>query len=151
MPRKDDLDITNSGFLSSTFPRSLEGMARLFSIFPSGKPGLALLLLRVSIAAASLIQLWELREAPSLSCCIVLIPILALLLCLGLFTPFVAALCLVVEALWFATLTLPTLSILLISNSMVLALLGPGVYSLDARLFGLRVIELPIPSNEELK
>jgi hypothetical protein len=78
-------------------------------------------------------------------------PVLALLLCLGLFTLLVAALCLVVEALWFATLTLPALSILLISNSMVLALLGPGVYSLDARLFGRRVIELSIPSKEELK
>ena len=120
-------------------------------MFPAGRPGFGLLLLRVSIAATSLIQLQELRDGVLLSWCSFVIPVLALLLCSGLFTPFASPLCLVVEAIWFPILAVPALSILVISNLMVLALLGPGVYSLDARLFGRRVIDLPLPQNDELK
>jgi uncharacterized membrane protein YphA (DoxX/SURF4 family) len=62
-------------------------------------------------------------------------------LLIGILTPLmssIACACAILELL--IAQRLDTLSVSLILNSIALALLGPGAYSLDARLFGLKVV-----------
>ena len=66
---------------------------------------------------------------------------------MGIVTAVACALCCVAEV-GFAT-TAATFDasglILTLSVAVALALLGPGAYSMDARIFGRRVIDLPPP------
>jgi hypothetical protein len=118
-------------------------VARLFSMFPSGRPGIALLILRVSVAAMLLAH-GRISEIPAFSSVFLVVLLLALSLCLGFATPLaatlycIAGLALLPNAVGFDT----KIIVLSIPNAVVLALLGPGAYSLDARLFGRRVIVL---------
>lgn len=114
-------------------------MQGFFSMFPSGRAGIALLVLRTSVAAALL--LGAVTGARALlvniaSACI------AALLCAGFATPICAGLCSVVAAVvaFRATGTSALCATLFALTSLALALLGPGAYSLDARLFGRRRI-----------
>ena len=69
---------------------------------------------------------------------------IGLLFLAGLYTPIAGAV-LTVLALWHTFLhpANPWTSILLGTLGAALALLGPGAWSVDARLFGRREIELP--------
>ncbi|MBB5060898.1 putative membrane protein YphA (DoxX/SURF4 family) [Granulicella aggregans] len=117
-------------------------MQRLFSIFPSGTAGTALLLLRVLVAILVLVDgsaHWALITSFWIGAVFVL-P--AALLCAGLLTPYVASLGLLILA---GVLVLSPNSDAFhlscaILTCVVLALLGPGAYSFDARLFGRRVL-----------
>jgi hypothetical protein len=115
-------------------------MQRLFSAFPSGWPGIGLLLLRVSVAAACLLAYiqCETRAAWVLP---TLIPMSACL-CAGALTPLAAVLAVALELTAAANLHVngAGLMIITIIDAAALALLGPGAYSLDARRFGRRVI-----------
>jgi hypothetical protein len=67
-----------------------------------------------------------------------------LLLLIGLWTPVAGTLVGLIELrkiLW--KLDDPSISILLGTMALALALLGPGFWSLDARLYGWKVINLP--------
>jgi hypothetical protein len=112
-------------------------------MFPAGGPGIALLVLRISVSGMLYLALkpqgWQ---------TLALIAVLGLL-CWGLFTPavcVVAALIIVfhlphaidLQALDFA---------LLIPITAALAILGPGAYSIDSRLFGRRLLT---PASETL-
>ena len=120
-------------------------MQRLFSSFPKGRPGIALLLLRIALS----VIVFE-----SLSWCTVclhspwaLTALLAttVLLWLGLFSPAVSAVCLSLEVArlgWAAGGVDPVHACLLL-HAVSLALLGPGGYSLDAVLYGRRLIVFP--------
>ena len=70
--------------------------------------------------------------------------IMGMLLLAGLYTPIVGAI-LTVVALGYAFLhqANPSVCILLATLGAALALLGPGAWSVDARLFGRREIDLP--------
>ena len=120
-------------------------MQRLFSTFANGWPGGGLLLQRLlaggaliycgvaSITAAHQVEL----EAPK-----VLGAAVGILLLAGLWTPLAGAVTVVVEA-WIAfshpaKLWMP-LSMGVLGAS--LAMIGPGAWSLDARLFGRKQIE----------
>lgn len=116
-------------------------------MFPSGRPGIALLVLRTSVAAALLLGavvgshalLWTAANGS-----------LAVLLCAGLATPICAGLCTVVAAVVALRASgesalCPTLFAL---TSLALALLGPGAYSLDARIFGRRRIVFTSPDKD---
>ena len=72
-----------------------------------------------------------------------LVAALGVLLIVGLWTPIVAALMVVLE-LWhvFSDAGNPTVCLLLATLSAGLVLLGPGAWSIDARLFGWKRLEI---------
>lgn len=66
-----------------------------------------------------------------------------MLFLVGLWTPFVGTLIAVIES-WvaFAHLSDPWISIMLATMGGASAMLGPGAFSIDARLFGRRHMEV---------
>ena len=117
---------------------------RLFSIYPTGRPGIALLLMRISLALA-LTQATARGLVMAEPSWTTLLPwSVAAVMLLGLGTTLVAAaawLILIVSAM---TSERPCdwLHICASLDAMAVLLLGPGAISLDARLFGRRRIQL---------
>ena len=107
-------------------------------MFPRGVPGIALVVLRFAVAATP----WTGGPLACLSPAgMVLALILVIPLCLGLLTPAAAVVC---AALHLATLACGDLgqalsAIVAVANASALAMLGPGAYSIDSRVFGRRV------------
>jgi putative oxidoreductase len=119
---------------------------RLFSMFPTGSPGIALLLLRASVAIGVLFDGYVYRE--HLSAWVLAAAVLiALAAAAGFFTPIVAVLGLLLHALiWFSLGAGDASDALVLSlDALALALLGPGAYSVDSYRFGRRVVVLPEP------
>jgi putative oxidoreductase len=120
---------------------------RLYSTFAGGWPGTGLLLMRLVIGCVLVVRaslrLWG---DPSLNITItaVILLVAGFLLMLGLWTPIVGTSVAVIEAWKF--LTVPGdrwLWLLLGTVSCALAMLGPGRWSIDARLFGWKRVEAP--------
>lgn len=118
---------------------------RLFAMFPEGGPGVALLLLRVSAAATFFLTFANGKIVAAAHWVFLCVAGLTAALCLGILTPVFSVLIAALElvklfvsdgSVWLAPL-LP------IVNVAVLALLGPGAYSIDAWLFGRRVLISP--------
>lgn len=120
-------------------------MLRLFSTFPDGAPGAALLLLRAALAVSLMDHARECVWTPTPQAACVVAGVLAGLLCFGFITPIVSYLsCL--KGLWdFALAGYGGWQFVLLFslNAIALALLGPGAYSIDARRFGRRLIVFP--------
>jgi uncharacterized membrane protein YphA (DoxX/SURF4 family) len=121
-------------------------MRRLFSTFAQGWPGAGLLILRLVAGSVALVfglpGVWAAQsvEPATLEGAAV---IGGALLLAGLWTPVSG--CLVAAfALWSLTVKSgdPWRNILLASIGLALAMIGPGVWSLDARLFGWRRIDV---------
>ena len=120
----------------------LPSVQRLFSMFPQGGPGFALLLLRISVAATFLMNLANRPDLPFRSLLFAGAWLIALCLSIGFLTPFLSVIACVAAA---ANLLIgfnpgSFIYLFLLLNAAALALLGPGAYSLDARLFGRRVM-----------
>ena len=120
-------------------------MRRLFSTFAPGAPGIGLLLLRAACASTLISYAvsapWHTLAVPELLLGMVSIG-LALLLLAGLWTPIAATLA-AVDALLIALSHAAYARYWLIAVVCVaLALLGPGAWSIDARLFGWKRIEI---------
>lgn len=121
-------------------------MRRLLSTFAHGPAGAGLLVLRLAAAIAIAVQGVEgLLVGPPLALALVhaLSIAVGLLVAVGLWTP-IAAVLLAADGL--LNLFLPGLypwrSFLLVAMGAALALLGPGAWSIDARRFGWRRVEL---------
>ena len=120
-------------------------MQRLFSNFADGWPGAGLLLQRI-LTAILLIRfgIIDLTGTSSFSSKIpqVIGTCAGILFLVGLWTPIVGALIAVTE-LWIAITLVrdPWISIALATFGGTVATIGPGAWSIDARLFGRKHIE----------
>jgi putative oxidoreductase len=124
---------------------------RLFSTFADGWPGVGILLLRL-LTSMTLVYfgITNLCEAPPLS--IVVLQSIGvgagLLILGGLWTPLAGALAAIVKV-WIALLRFfshsgdPWIAIMQAALGAVLAMIGPGAWSIDARLFGRKHIRVP--------
>lgn len=119
-------------------------LQRLFSMFPTGVPGAGLLLLRLVssclVIAAAITTFVEKPQMLSLvlqsiACAA------ALLLLIGLWTP-VAGVVISALELWTSRADGMQTAFLLAAVGLALALVGPGSYSVDARLFGRKRIQI---------
>ena len=126
-------------------------LRRLFSTFAQGWAGAGLLILRLVAGSVALVLgLSGVRAAQSIQPAIpdFAAVIGGLLLLAGLWTP-VSGCLIAAFALW-SSLTKaddPWRNILLASIGVALAMIGPGVWSLDARLFGWRRIDFRGPEH----
>jgi hypothetical protein len=119
-------------------------LQRLFSTFPGGLPGAGLALLRAAVAIP-MVYAGLLTVASSSPVFLEVVTAgAAILLLIGLWTPLAGALIAVAE-LGLAVLhpAEPWMYIHFAAMGAALAMLGPGVCSLDARLFGRKRIEIP--------
>jgi putative oxidoreductase len=109
-------------------------LQRLYSTFARGWPGAGLLCLRLVGAAAAFHYALDARHFWVGA---VTEGTAGLLLCAGLWTP-VAGVILTAAAVWsfFSVDGDPWPQLLLAAMAIALALLGPGAWSIDARLFG---------------
>jgi len=114
-------------------------MQPFFSMFPAGRAGAGLVLLRVACAAQLAVAMFP-GQSPTWL--LVVGAIAAALLILGVLTQSVAIGCLALLAweMLFLGGTLGVVGGIQGLDVLALALLGPGAYSIDARLFGRRVI-----------
>ena len=123
-------------------------LQRLFSTFPDGPPGLGLLCLRVG-AGIALIHYGVSGlsgEAPGGPITVALDGITAVagvLLLAGLWTP-IAGVAMAIAELWiaFSPQGDPWTHLPLATLGAGLAMLGPGAWSVDARLFGRKRLEI---------
>ncbi|MBS1795859.1 MAG: hypothetical protein JSS81_24345 [Acidobacteria bacterium] len=142
-----------------------------YTTFPDGITGVGLLLLRIAAGVATIlyggILLMSLDSVKHsqysyLSCLVLSLALIfgGGLLILGGIMPFAAigiAVCMVIEV-YFRFVRMSPLQVngfgltgllLLLSILIALALLGPGAYSIDARLFGRRRIFIPASKKED--
>jgi putative oxidoreductase len=122
-------------------------LQRLFSTFPDGWPGFGLLLMRLGIgialicfgATSLLIQ----TPAPMTVAGNVIAAAAGVFLVAGLWTPIMGALA-ALDQIWIAVLLQSSgrdgkwIYVFLAVLSASVAMLGPGAWSIDARLFGRR-------------
>lgn len=113
-------------------------------MFPAGAVGVALLILRISVVTLFLLLIsgvgynryswWEL----------LLVAVVTLSLCLGLYTPIFCIISALVELTGIATAKgcNTPLVFVFVLFAIATAILGPGAFSIDARLFGRRLIVL---------
>jgi len=122
-------------------------MQRLFSTFPQGWPGTGLALLRAAAAFSPVQQgITGLLTAsvPALATMDLVAAGAAALLLIGLWTPVSGVLMAFAELdLAFLHPTNPGAHTLLGALGLALAMLGPGAWSVDARLFGRKRIQIP--------
>ena len=123
-------------------------MRRLYSTFAGGWPGIGLLLMRLVVGSALIVGassiVWSdpppinttIMSAFLAGCGILLIP--------GIWTPVAGTLVAVIEIWQILTLAGDRwVALLLGTIGGALAMLGPGLWSVDARLFGWKRVEAP--------
>jgi len=117
-------------------------MLRHFTMFPAGITGLALVLLRLSVTASLWQPLLNVALAPS-GLRIFALSLLSALLLIGLATPLIGTVAIVALLTGFD----PCLHAKICADTVIrgisalsLTLIGPGAFSVDARLFGRRVL-----------
>ena len=124
-------------------------MRRLFSTFARGWPGIGLVVLRMVLGIALISRaLGRLSGDPSTHMTVLSVLGIGsgLLLLIGLGTPVVATLVAAIQV-WKICWKLgdPWIYILLGTIAVAVAMLGPGFWSVDARLYGWKRIDLTNP------
>jgi hypothetical protein len=111
-------------------------------MFPAGLPGVALLLLRLCVAGMLLPHGGLLGDVLPPMVRDILVTALALMLCVGALTPICCLFALIVQvaAIVHSEGLGATDAVIHAGVAACLVLLGPGAYSVDARLFGRRII-----------
>jgi putative oxidoreductase len=129
-------------------------LRRLYSTFAGGWPGTGLLLMRLVVGSILVVRsglrLWG---DPPLNITIVATILLTggILLILGLWTPIAGTFVAIVEIGKVATLPGDKwLWLLLATVSAAVAMLGPGLWSVDARLFGWKRIDAPTRETNQV-
>ena len=123
-------------------------MQRLFSTFADGWPGGGILLLRL-LAGGGLIKSGFGAMTADAHTGLIIVPVAAaatgLLLVAGLWTPVVGVLAGVVE-MWIGFTDPGThTAVMVAALAISLAMIGPGAWSIDARLYGRKQILPPEP------
>jgi uncharacterized membrane protein YphA (DoxX/SURF4 family) len=129
-------------------------LQRLFLTFPGGLPGLGLLLLRAALGITTLIQASAYLTTQSDLSVRTMFAAIAAIICgglmlLGFFTPVIGVLLFAggfIKALMMFSPSPQIFSSRIIYEiilSVAIILLGPGAFSLDAKLFGRREIFIP--------
>jgi hypothetical protein len=137
-----------------------DALQRMFSVFPGGWPGVALLLLRAVVGATAVVQGTVCLTVADPTAGSWVAGVLAFVsgaaLLVGFLTPGAGALVslgtIALTASWSSlpSWLLPVdrlAMILVVADAAAIALLGPGAFSLDARLFGRREIIIPHESH----
>ena len=125
-------------------------MRGVFSTFADRLPSHGLLILRVIVATALIARCVQLVNGASLQTFTphVIAAGAGLFLLFGLWTSAAGAIVAIIELLTaFSHSHDPWVSVLLASLGVALALMGPGAWSVDARLFGWKRIEIQRPDD----
>ena len=122
-------------------------MRRLYSTFAGGWPGVGLLLMRVVVGSVLVVRAsWTLwRDLPiNVTVTSIFLTGFGLLLISGLWTPIAGTFIALVETWQMMTIAGDQWTPLLLGTvGAALAMLGPGLWSIDARLFGWKRVEAP--------
>jgi putative oxidoreductase len=122
-------------------------LRRLYSTFAAGWPGVGLLLLRVIVGSALVARTPSalLNFSPTItSKTLLCLATCGLLLISGFWTPIAGVLVAVIEIYEiYAQSENRWEHVLVATISGALAMLGPGLWSVDARLFGWKRVEAP--------
>lgn len=114
-------------------------------MFPTGAAGAALFMLRVSVSASFLVDGTEGWALVNSWWTLLLFLLPAMLVIVGFLTPYASAIsCLMQSGVVIVAGGHNKVHLLLaILNSAVLVFLGPGAYSIDAQIFGRRLLTVP--------
>ena len=119
-------------------------MQRLFSMFPGGLVGATLLILRSAVATTVLLNALHYRTLGLSLWHVVGLCLGSLFLISGLLTPYMSVATILLLLCSFRSLDQRVFQYLTSLIGLgVIAILGPGAYSIDARIFGRRLLELP--------
>jgi putative oxidoreductase len=121
-------------------------LQRLFTMFPGGWPGAGLLVLRLAASIPLIVSgSYGVRGTPQLGLHAIYFATIGvgILLLAGLWTPVTGALQAIIEVwIFFSGGDGANLHLLLAALGVCLVMLGPGAWSLDARLFGRKRIDI---------